>query len=87
MSKPKSKIYGCKTNPGKSRSGCGGGARVVNIDKRVQALEAEAKRKDDASKAHDKRLKDLEKSAKAKQKDAEDLAKARAWNKKHPKGK
>lgn len=66
MSKPK--LYGCRVQPGKSRSGCGAGAKVVNIDKRVKALEAEADRKEKAAKAHDKRLKDLEASAKKQQK-------------------
>lgn len=60
----KADTYGCRVKPGQNRKGCGGGAEVFELkekikeqDKRLDKIEAEQKRKDDAAKKLDKRQK------------------------------
>ena len=53
--KKKSRLYGCRVEKGEARRGCGSGAKVVDLEKRVRALEAEEKRKHRAGKKLDRR--------------------------------
>ena len=61
MTAAKSKSYGCRVRPGETRKGCGAGADVFELkkkvkeqDKRLAAIEAEQERKAEAAKKLDK---------------------------------
>lgn len=77
MATKKSSIYGCRVPAGGTKRGCGGGAKVVSLEKEVEKLhkrltkneeKTEALRKEQAAAKHEANRRALEKSGREQQK-------------------
>lgn len=64
----KSRIYGCRVPPGGTKKGCGGGAKVIDLEKRVRKLEAEIEEKKAREARHEANRRALEKAGAAEHK-------------------